>query len=513
MADHGLNEGGMMSRSLPERANFEFLTKQAKDFLRSAKSGDAIAVERLRAWGPAGAFKAPTLADCQHALAREYGFASWPKLKAHVEELTAADPAEALAAALKSHDAEAVAGVISRYSELRSKLDKPVAGGAFGATPLIIAVQQANPAMVDALLEAGADINQPSHWWAGGFHVLEDDHGLADFLIERGAVLDAVAAAKLGRLADLRRLVAANPNAVHQRAGDGQTPLHVAASLDIARFLVEHGADIDAGDVDHESTPAQYLVRSNPDIARFLVSRGATSDILLASALGDIERVRAILDADPGAVRTIVSDEFFPRHNIHAGGSIYTWTLGQRKSPHAVAREFGHEDVFQLLMERTPEPLRLALACETGDETALAALLKRQPDMVQRLTPAELRKLPDAAQNNNVAAARLMLEAGWPVDTPGQHGATALHWAGFHGNAEMARVILAHNPALEVKEKDYGQTAVGWVIHGSLNGWYSKTGDYAGTLELLLDAGAVGPTALKEVKGSKAVMALLRKRV
>ncbi|MEO8032686.1 MAG: ankyrin repeat domain-containing protein [Gemmatimonadota bacterium] len=502
----------MMSRSLPERASLEFLSKQSKDFLRAAKSGDAIAVERLCAWGPAGAFKPPTLADCQHALAREYGFASWPKLKAHVEELAAADPSDALAAALKSHDANAVAGVISHHPELRSKLDEPVAGGAFGATPLIVAVQHANRAMVDVLLDAGADINQRSHWWAGGFHVLEDDHGLADFLIERGAVLDAVAAAKLGRLADLERLVAADPKAVYQRAGDGQTPLHVAASLAIAQFLVEHGAEVDARDVDHESTPAQYLVRSHPEIARFLVSRGAKSDILLASALGEIGRVRTMLDADPGAVGTIVSDEFFPRQNPHAGGSIYIWTLGQKKSPHAVAREFGHEDVFRLLMERTPEPLRLALACETGDQTAFAALLKSQPDMVQRLTSAERRKLPDAAQNNNVAAVRLMLEAGWPIDTPGQHGATALHWAGFHGNPEMARVILAHNPSLEVKEKDYGQTSVGWVIHGSLNGWYSQTGDYAGTLELLLDAGAVGPTTLKQVKGSKAVMALLRKR-
>ena len=37
-----------MSRTLPERANLEFLTKQAKDFLQDAKAGDAIARERQR---------------------------------------------------------------------------------------------------------------------------------------------------------------------------------------------------------------------------------------------------------------------------------------------------------------------------------------------------------------------------------------------------------------------------------------------------------------------------------
>jgi hypothetical protein len=106
-----------------------------------------------------------------------------------------------------------------------------------------------------------------------------------------------------------------------------------------------------------------------------------------------------------------------------------------------------------------------------------------------------------------------MLGAGWPVGATGQHGATALHWAGFHGNPAMARVILAHDPPLEAREKDYGMTALGWTIYGSLNGWYAESGDYAGTLELLLDAGAKAPPLTPEVKASDAVLAALRRRV
>jgi ankyrin repeat protein len=82
--------------------------------------------------------------------------------------------------------------------------------------------------------------------------------------------LDTKSAAQLGRLDDLRALVAANPQSVHLRGGDGQTPLHVAPTVAIAEFLLSHGADIDARDVDHESTPAQY----HPDVALFLVERG-----------------------------------------------------------------------------------------------------------------------------------------------------------------------------------------------------------------------------------------------
>ncbi|MEO8636070.1 MAG: ankyrin repeat domain-containing protein [Gemmatimonadales bacterium] len=504
-----------MSRTLPARANLEFLTKQAKEFLHDAKAGDAIARERLRAWGPPGAPGAsdqPKLADCQHALAREYGFASWPKLKAHVEALAATDPREALAAALKSRQAAPVADVFDRFPALTAKLNEPVLGGAFGATPLIVAVEQANRDLVDLLLANGANINQRSHWWAGGFHVLEDDHGLADFLIARGATLDAKSAAALGRLDDLTALLAANPKAVNMRAGDGQTPLHVAPTVAIAELLLSHGADIDARDVDHESTPAQYLVRSHPDVARFLVERGAHTDILLAAALGDLERVRGFLDTNPESIRTTVSEKYFPKRNFHAGGHIYTWTLGQGKTAHTVAREFGHEEVFRLLLGRSPDSLKLILACELGDEATFAALLQERPTLAQTLDDEERRKLPFAAQNNNVDAVRLMLAAGWPVGEVGQHGATALHWAGFHGNTAMARVILPHHPPLEVREKDYGQTPLGWTIYGSLNGWHVDRGDFAGVLELLLDVGAKAPPLTPDVAASEAVLTVLRRR-
>ena len=51
--------------------------KQAKQLLQKMKLQDPDA----------------QLADAQHALAREYGFASWPRLKAHVEaETTAPNP-------------------------------------------------------------------------------------------------------------------------------------------------------------------------------------------------------------------------------------------------------------------------------------------------------------------------------------------------------------------------------------------------------------------------------------
>ena len=289
--------------------------------------------------------------------------------------------------------------------------------------------------------------------------------------------------------------------------------------MEVAEFLLANGAEIDAKDVDHESTPAQYMLRvdqarhyprDRQDVAKYLVARGCRTDILMAAALGDTDLVRRHLDADARCIRMNVSEEWFPKQDPRAGGAIYTWTLGAHRTAHTVARDFGHEAIFQLLMERTPADLKLALACELGDEAAFREFMAKDPHVTATLSEADRRKLPNAAQNNNASAVRLMLEAGWPVDTPGEAGATALHWAGFNGNAEMAREILRFQPALELKSREYSGTALGWAIYGSGNGWRRDTGDYVGTVEALLTAGAVKPPHAEELEPSDAVLEVLQ---
>ena len=160
-------------------------------------------------------------------------------------------------------------------------------------------------------------------------------------------------------------------------------------------------------------------------------------------------------------------------------------------------------------MERTPEDLKLALAFELGDEGTFNAYLARNPDAVKTLSEAERRKLPAGAQSNNTKAVQLMLEAGWPVNTLGNMGATALHWAAFNGNAEMARAILHYQPDLELKSQDYEGTPLSWALFGSGNGWHRETGDFVGTIGALLEAGAVLPKDPEALEPSDAVLEML----
>lgn len=424
-------------------------------------------------------------------IAREYGFASWPKLKEHVDSITleTGDVLELFKKAFVDDDAALFRKLLERHLELKAKINEPVA--AFDA-PIITRVRSRE--MLEVLLEAGADINAKSRWWAGGFGLLHGaEPDLAAYAIQRGAAVDVHAAARLGMIDRLRELISADPQLVNARGGDGQTPLHFASTIQIAEYLLDQGANIDARDVDHESTPAQYMIRDRQEIARYLVRRGCKTDILMAAALGDANLVRHHLDTDPDCIRMRVSDEYFPMVNDKAGGTIYQWTLGWYVSAHDVAKQFGHEDISRLLMERSPADVKLIVACWAADETAVKSLLTENPDLVASLSDAYRRQVAHAARNNNLAAVRVMLAAGLPVDALSQHSATPLHWAAFHGNAEMAREILRYNPPLEQTDADFQSTPLGWAIHGSEHGWYCRTGNYAATVEALLKSGAKIP--------------------
>ena len=491
-----------MSGELPVRPSLEHLKNQAKALLRACRENDAEAVARFGSLLPPGA--APKLAHAQLLVARQYGFASWPKLKAHALAAPEADPVELAKAAFAADDATSLRRLLARHPELKAMVNEPICP--FDSPPINWVRSRA---MLDALLEAGADIDARSRWWAGGFGILDGaDPELAAYAIRRGATVTVHAAARLGMVERLRELTSADPALVHARGGDGQTPLHFAGTVEVARHLLERGADVDARDVDHESTPAQYMVRDRQEVARFLVGHGCKTDLLMAAALGDLGLVRGHLDADPESIRMSVSERHFPKRDPRSGGTIYTWTLGQNKTAHVIAREFGHDDVFRLLMERSPTELKLVQACVAGDEETFRRLLASRPDAIGSLSGDDRRTLVDAAQDNQTGVVRRMLGAGWPVDARGQHGGTALHWAAFHGNADLAREILRHDPPVDDSDNEYRSTPLGWAAYGSQHGWHRKTGDYAATVELLCAAGAALP---KEATGTEAVRAVLRR--
>ena len=293
--------------------------------------------------------------------------------------MTSDDAFADLAAAVHGDEVDRVKAILASNPSLSSRLNENAPGESFGGTILRHPVEHNRREMIDVLVRAGADVNARSHWWAGSFGPIDGaDASLVPFLRQRGAVLTLHAAARFGWIDEIERILREDPAAVHARGGDGQFPLHYAANVEVASLLLDAGADIDAIDVDHESTAAQWAIRERQEVSRFLVSRGGKTDILMGAALGDVDLVRRFLDDAPAGVRTVVNERYFPKRDPRAGGTIYIWTLGGQKTAHEIARDFKHEDVFALLMSRTRAAFALAVLLELGRERDAKAFLAEE---------------------------------------------------------------------------------------------------------------------------------------
>jgi hypothetical protein len=81
-----------MKKSLPAHVSLLQLKHQAKDLLKEFRAGRLEATARFREHqARATQGGAVRLSDAQLVVAREYGFASWPRLKQHIELLTSVD--------------------------------------------------------------------------------------------------------------------------------------------------------------------------------------------------------------------------------------------------------------------------------------------------------------------------------------------------------------------------------------------------------------------------------------
>ena len=395
-------------------------------------------------------------------------------------------------AAFGARDPAAVRRVFQQHPELRAWLDAPVF--AFNSPALVAHVDDA--AMVDALLELGANPNARSTWWAGGFHPLHSATGTAaERLLAAGAVPDACAAANLDRPDLLQHLLDEDPARVHERGGDGQTPLHFARSRAVVDTLLDAGADIDARDVDHRSSPAEWMLDRRRgvgryELARYLVDRGASVDIFLAAALGLTDRIRSMLAANPESLNLRTGRGDYGE-KLPSSYHIYFWTIGDSRSPLDVAEQFEQRDALDAMLEVATPMQRLLFSCRNGDEARARAIVRGNPGIVASMSQVEHRALADAAWNGATRAVSLMLELGFDPRVTGHDSGTPLHCAAWEGSTETVAALLSHADAralVAISDARYGATPLGWCCHGSLHG--NPTHDHAGVAKLLLAAGA-----------------------
>ena len=331
-------------RSLADRPSLEQLRKQAKDLLRDARSGDELALARI----PTIVGNAPderiALADAQLAIAREYGFPSWPKLVHHVQTITTGDPfarqplirpveltpgrdwkladgtdvptddAFAMFVAAREGDVATVKRLVAR-APLLATIE-------YNYTPPIhFAVREGHRDVTEFLLDHGADPAYRSYPFNESLLTFAEDRGheeVADLLRRRLSRRFALAsgtqaiivAAERGDLAAVEAELARDPALARLSNETGDTALHHAARnghLPVARALLAAGANVDAVRGDgyrpiHSALMPNWFFQmplgAREQIAEMLLSHGARYTIFIAALKGDGDFVRDALARD-----------------------------------------------------------------------------------------------------------------------------------------------------------------------------------------------------------------------
>lgn len=484
--------------------------KRAKDLIRAARGGDPVALARIQAVRPDAGHGARSLklADAQFAVAREAGVESWPTLVADLQKRDV----RAFCDAVQSGDLAGTQRLLAA-PHVRSRINDAMF--AFGQRAAHVAAS--NQPLLLALIAAGADVTLKSDWPNGPYTVLDNaTEDTARLLLAQGATLTPNVAARLGWLEQLRTLVDADAALVHARGGDGQQPLHEAASVAIADFLLDRGAHVDVRCIDHQSTPAQYALVDRPDVCRRLLERGATPDIYMAARLGDLPLATHLLDTDPACVTARVNAPGYPPVLPF---NIYCWRLGFGLSPHDVALKFGHREIYDLLVARSPTRIRFINALRAGDEHTSRLLIGEDSSLLPSLTAHEHGQLAQAIFHERFEAADLMLRLGLDPAAPGVDGGSALHAACWVGSVRMVERLLARGGVpIDARDPTHNGTPLGWAAFGSVHR-RADGADYPAVADRLVAAGAdvtalgngEGRTLIAMAQGNPAMQAALRR--
>ncbi len=274
---------------------------------------------------------------------------------------------QAFITAVENGDAWTVENLLATDETLAAQIDAP--WFSFDAPAIVFAAASGNRELIDVLLDAGADIDVKSSWWAGGASALHHatgsmlnyDRELAEYLIERGATMDAHAAAGLDMSERLAELIREDPEVVNAPGSDGMSPLHFAATPRIAELLLAHGSDINLRDRDHNGTPAQWTLGSRPEVCQYLLEQGAEGDIVLYCVTGDVERAKAVLQENPALLDlrinhkvpegyTVVSDHSEEIDEV-PGAHVYAYKVGPTMRLLEIALQAKQAAIVEMLME------------------------------------------------------------------------------------------------------------------------------------------------------------------
>jgi ankyrin repeat protein len=396
---------------LPSNPNLGQLRRQAKELVRAARRGDAGALERI------GSVSGEvTLAAAQLAIARDYGMAGWPALKAEVQARSRSfeEVVEAFLAASVGYRVGRAARLLAEHPEI-------------GEYSLATAVVLGDVGRVEPALDADPGLvsrRDPRTGWsalhavcASRWHLdparAEGLYAVARLLLDAGA--DANGLSGDGRWAPLEC-------AVTSANGDRRNEA-------IVGLLLDRGATVRDCDLYAAGFAGSWCVRR---LLGHVADVGEVAEMALGAPIssGDVETVRLLLDAgadpkryrDGDGLRVAVLPEALaekaPTELIElllSRGAEVTAPSPDGRSPYRLATALDREDVAGLLVRYGAHDDRTAVdrllgACRQGDRETARRLVAEHPGLTGELTAAEAAAIVTAAEAGDAVV--VALDAG-----------------------------------------------------------------------------------------------------
>ncbi len=477
--------------SLPPRPSLRRLRDEAK---RRCKAGEF-----------------PSIALAQLAVAREYGFRSWPRLKFHVEAVTL-DASERAAALIES-------AMSADLRRARALLD---ADPALARHDLACACATGEADHVSRRLAARpgsvSEPTGPRGWepilYACFSRLLRGDP-------ERAPGIREV----------VRRLLAAgaDPNAWFVHDGDWlQVALYGAAGIagdpELTRMLLEAGADpTDDRPGLHGNEVLYHACEfADPTCAMLVIDAGGRQDFV------DYSLGRALNFPNPEMI------EMFCTHGARASDGHLHQAAWRRRPPRTVAALLDAGAPVDAPDEQGLTPLQVAV--RWGDAAVAALLRERGADQAavtdedraigrymsggEPTAPGPVTSsafdgmLMLSIQGGHLEAMRRLLHAGARIDGDPDSEEIPLRDACWRGRVEMTRELVQRGAALAFRD---GGSAMGAALHGSRHchqpegGPSMRTVDeipkepYAEIVRILLAAGGTVPDRIGE-NGARGAM-------
>lgn len=527
----------MPEKELPVSPDLNQYKKQAKELARAVRGGVPEALERMRNHhrrfakqvsepagqraGELGAQSGVKLADAQLVLAREHGFASWPRFAAEIERRRIAlavdearDPVDAfLRAALVPRATWHASGTLDEAEAIRARYPDVERASLFTALVLgdadtVRAELERDPAA--ATRKGGPFQWEPLLHLCFSRYLRLDPTRAAGFESAARLLLEAGADANGGwyEVPDFEGGKPVWESALYGAAGLAQSP-------GVTRLLLEHGADPNDGETPYHA-PEGY----DNTVVKMLLESGRLDERSKSWMLArkadwhDHEGMKLVLEhgANPNFVphwgnnafqHAVMRDngDIILRMLLEHGADPFLENSRGRRNAIQMAVRRGRGDLLELLDELGVDPKltgveRLMEACARGDGEKAQALAREQPALREELIREGGSLLGAFAGVGNTDGVRCLLDLGVPVDAlyDGDRyfdtapGSTALHVSAWRGWLETTCLLLARGAPVNAKDGK-GRTALQLAVKACTESYWKRrrTPEW---IAVLVEAGA-----------------------